>query len=448
MAVFTESEARALCDMILGQSNADAALVKLVSASDGFTNFAENQPTAAGEASVATATLTSVVRGGTASVRWNDLSRNAVQNAVTRCQELARAAPEDPERMPPLGPQEFVSVGAFFSSTAELGTAERTSAVLAVIEPARAAGLVATGAIQRVVKSQAVADSAGLFDYHDSTMVSFTTTVRTADGTGVGWAGTTHNDWLLTTAPSELARQAIEKAQASQGAEPVAAGDYLVVLEPAAVRSVTQLLRASLDARAADAGRSVFSHAEGANRLGEQVIDERLTLLSDPEDPELLACPFSEDGFPLTQTIWIQDGLLRNLSYSRYWAQQQGRDPTPPGGGIKLTGGEGTTADLTQNVGRGILVTRLGHVRATNPASLDCTGYTRDGTFLIENGQIIRPVGNLRFADSVLGMLNKVETIGTAVRTVASESTSFGESVVVPALVVRDVHFTSVSEVP
>jgi predicted Zn-dependent protease len=138
--------------------------------------------------------------------------------------------------------------------------------------------------------------------------------------------------------------------------------------------------------------------------------------------------------------------VLTNLSYSRYWAQQQSRDAVAVGGGMKLTGGDGATADLISTVERGILVTRFWDIRSVDQRRLLYTGLTRDGTFLIEGGQVTRPVKNLRFNEGPMSMLNKVESIGTAVRIVASEAGGIGEPVVAPPLVVQDFHFTSVSD--
>ena len=443
---FTEAEARDLCDQILARSTADAAAVTVSSGLDGFTRFARNEIATSGEVLRAEARVTSRIGDRSASVRWNDLGSAAIQQAVSRSDELARIAPEDPESLLLLGPQEYVQNEAFFVATEELDAERRADAVLAVTEPAAAADLVAAGFLEWTVGSRAVANTNGLFAYHNSTAASYTTTIRTPDGTGSGWAGTTHNDWMSMVSPADLAAQAIEKTQASQEAEEVAPGRFTVVLEPTAVGNLISLMRTAFDARVADEGRSFFSQPGGGNKAGEVVMDERLTLLSDPADPDLLTCPFASDGWPLSRTVWIEDGVLTNLAYSRYWARQQSRDPVAVGGGMKLTGGDGTTADLIGTVERGILVTRFWYIRPVDQRRLLYTGITRDGTFLIEGGQVTRPVKNLRFNESLMSMLNKVEAIGTAVRIVASEAGGIGDPVVVPPLVVQDFHFTSVSD--
>jgi predicted Zn-dependent protease len=442
----SEAEARDLCDLILAQSTSDGAEVNLSSVATGNTRFARNGITTSGDVIVDRATVTARVGRRSASVTWNDLGTAAIQRAVARAEELAVLAPEDPETMPLLGQQTYEQVGAFFQSTEGLDAARRADAVLAVVEPAEAAHLVATGFLQGAAGSTAVANTAGLFAYHRSTLASYSITVRTAEGTGSGWTGAVHNEWLQMTSPRDLAAAAIGKARRSIDAQPIEPGHYTVVLEPTAVGNLVQIIESELDARAADEGRSFFSRRGGGNSIGDAVIDERLTLFSDPVDPDLLTRPFTRQGVPLRRTLWIDTGILSNLAYDGFWAAEQGREPTLRGGGIKLTGGRGTTDDLVKTVERGLLVTRFWYIRPVDRPTLTYTGLTRDGTFLIENGQVTQPVRNLRFIESPISMLGRVEEVGSSQRVVASESGGGGSPVAVPALVIRDFHFTSVSE--
>jgi predicted Zn-dependent protease len=245
---------------------------------------------------------------------------------------------------------------------------------------------------------------------------------------------------------AQLAEQAIEKARGSVEASPINPGAYTVVLEPTAVGNLVQLLRFSLDARAADEGRSFFSKQGGGTKTGDVVIDERLTLFSDSSDPDLLTSPFTSDGEPVGRTSWIENGVLSSLAHSRFWADRQGKEARPLAGGLKLIGGSGTTEDLIQMVDQGLLVTRFWYIRAVDRRTMLFTGMTRDGVFLIQDGKVTRPVNNLRFNESPIAMLNNLHAIGSSVRVVASESGGFGAPVVVPPLIARDFHFTSVSE--
>ncbi len=444
--ILTRDEARALCTRILAATGAEGALVNVEGGVAGYTRFARNEISTAGDAVDVRATLTVRFGRRSASVAFNRLDDPGIKAAAERAETLAKLAPEDPEQMPLLPDQTYQEVPAFFESTEKLGAGERADAVLGIMEPAAAADLVSTGFLERRAGSSAVANSAGLFAYHHSTAASLTTTVRTPPGEGSGWSGSTHNDWARLTPPAELAARAIAKARRSAGAGTATPGAETVVLEATAVGNLLQLLRVGLDAREADEGRSFFAKSGGGNRIGETVADRRVTIYSDPADPDLLEQPFTDEGVPVGRAMWIDSGVLRTLAYSRYWAQRQNRAPVPLAGGLKMVGGEGTTDDLVATVQRGLLVTRFWYIRGVDPRTLKFTGLTRDGTFRIENGQVTGAVQNLRFNESIAAMLRNVVALGRPVRVVASESGGLGTAVVVPPLVVRNFHFTSVSD--
>jgi predicted Zn-dependent protease len=355
-------------------------------------------------------------------------------------------APDDPELLPLLEQPEYGIVDAFFQSTDELGAEARADAAAILVQRAAAESLIAAGFVDRQAITQVVANSAGLFAYHRSTLASFTATVQTEEGEGSGWAGTTHNDWTQMTAPPELADRAIDKAQRSQNPREIEPGPYTVVLEPTAVGNLLMLLGPALDARAAQRGRSRFSRPGGGDLIGDQVADQRLSLYSDPADDDLLEPPFTSTGEPVSRTTWIDSGVLRNLSYSRYWADRQGVSPTPVAGGLKLVGGTAGLRSLVESVERGVLVTRFRNIQTVDPLRLQYTGLTRDGTFLIEDGQLVGALKTLRFNETVLGMLNRIEDVGAAERVVASDSGGLGPAVVAPPLVISDFNFSGVAE--
>ncbi len=443
--LLTEAEARELCERILGHSSADGVEVRVDAADGGDARFAVNQMTTSADVHDVRATVTCRFGNRSAAVTFNAFEDPEIAESVARAERMAQLAPEDPELMPLLSGTSYGAVPAFFETTAGLSAVERTDAVVKVVETAVGAGLQSSGFLQHHAQAQAVANSAGLFGYHRTTAASLTTTVRTPTGTGSGWAGGSHNDWSRV-APGELAARAAEKAQRSVDASEVVPASYVVVLEPTAVGNLLQLLAFSLDARAADEGRSFFSQRGGGNKIGQRVVDQRVTLLSDPKDPDILERPFTEDGLPVGRTVWIEKGVLRHLAYSRYWADKQGRDPVPMAGGIKMEGGQGTAADLVANVERGLLITRFWYIRSVDRRSLLYTGLTRDGTYLVEDGRVTGAVKNLRFNDSPVAMLNNLVAVGAPVRVVASESGGIGATVVVPPIVVSNFRFTSVSD--
>jgi predicted Zn-dependent protease len=284
-----------------------------------------------------------------------------------------------------------------------------------------------------------VATSNGLFAYHLTTDASFSMTARTPDGTGSGWAGGGARDWGAID-PAALGRIAAQKAAASRNPGAIEPGRYTAVLEPAAVSDLVPLLAGALSARSADEGRSPFSKPGGGTRIGERVVDERVTLYSDPSDPDLLGQPFDSDGLPIRRTMWIESGVLRNLSYSRFWAQRQGLEPTgsPRIGGLALVGGTKTTEELVAECERGILVTHFFYIRSLDPRTVLQTGLTRDGTFLIEDGRVTRSLKNFRWNESPLLMLGRLEDIGGAVPT--------GPGLLMPPLRVSGFDFSSLSD--
>jgi len=362
---------------------------------------------------------------------------------VRQSEALARLAPDDPESMPPLPAQQYTRVNAWFDSTANLTPEARARAALTALEETRRAGdLNAAGYIVTSANANCVANKAGLFAYHRSTNANYTLTVRTTDGTGSGWAAADERDWGRLDFRA-VAQRAVEKARASQNPVAIEPGRYTVILEPQAVGDLVQLMAFAMDARQADEGRSPFVKQEGGNKIGEQVVDPRVTILSDPADPQLLAQPFDGQGLPLNRQVWVEGGVLRQLFYSRFWAQRQNRQATGFPSSVKMTGGDATTEQMIAATERGVLVTRLWYLRQVDPRTILYTGLTRDGTFLVENGRISRAIQNFRFNDSPLFMLNNLETLGRASRLAGTEA---GGNIVMPAIKVRDFSFTSLSE--
>ncbi|MDQ4080167.1 MAG: TldD/PmbA family protein, partial [Gemmatimonadota bacterium] len=265
---------------------------------------------------------------------------------------------------------------------------------------------------------------------------------RTADGTGSGWAGADDPDWSKINF-GDVSKRAIDKARLSRNPVPIEPGRYTVILESQAVADLVQLLVFYADARAADEGRSPFVKQGGGNKIGEKLVDSRVTIISDPTDPDLLAQPYDGDGLPLGRQVWIENGVLKQLYYSRFWAKKQGTAPTGFPSSVKMLGGTASIDDMIRSTPRGVLVTRLWYLREVDPRTVLYTGLTRDGTFLIENGKIAKAIRNMRFNESPLFMLNNLEMLGRPMRVAGTEA---GGAVVMPAIKVRDFNFTSLSE--
>jgi predicted Zn-dependent protease len=439
----TREQAEAVIGKIVKLSKAESMQVNLGGGYAANVRFADNRISTAGGVSTANLSIQSSYGPKHAVVQTNDMSDAGLERAVRQSEALAKLAPDDPEAMPELGPQKYEDVKTYFDSTANLSPEARAEAARMAIEPCIKAGdLKAAGFLQTGIGAGAVGNSAGLFAYQSGTSTNYTLTVRTTDGTGSGWAGADHPDWSQLDVKG-VAQRAIEKARMSKNPVAIEPGRYTVILEPQAVGDLVQLLAFSLGARAADEGRSAFSKQGGGTKIGEKIVDERVTLFTDPADPQLLSNTFDGQGLPAHRVAWIENGILKRLTYGRFWAKKMGKEPDAGTNAVKLAGGTQTQEELIASTPRGILVTRLFYLRPVDPRTVLYTGLTRDGTFLIENGKVTKAIKNFRFNESPLLMLNNLEGLGKAVRVAGTEA---GGDVVMPSLKIRDFNFTSLSD--
>jgi predicted Zn-dependent protease len=442
-ALLSREAAQALAERVVKMSKADEIQLSLTTSYQGNTRFAANQMSTAGGVTNAQVAVQSSYGPKHAVVTTNDLSDAAIRRAVEQSERLARLAPDDPEAMPGLAAQQYAAVDAFFDRTAALSPGDRAAAAKIALDATRAAGdLQAAGYIVNGMTAGALANNKGMFAYHRSTSSNYTLTVRTADGTGSGWAAADHPDWSQVDARA-VATRAIEKARLSRNPVAIEPGRYTVILEPQAVGDLVQLIANYADARSADEGRSPFVKQGGGNKVGEKIVDGRVTIVSDPTDPQLLSQPFDGEGFPLSRQVLVENGVLKQLFYSRFWAKKHNRQSTGTPQSMKMLGGSASLDEMIRSTQRGVLVTRLWYLREVDPRTILYTGLTRDGTFLIENGKITKALRNFRFNDSPLFMLNNLEALGAPVRLAGTEQ---GGDVVMPPIKVRDFTFTSLSE--
>ncbi len=442
-SVLSRAEAQVIVERVVKISKAESINVSVNTNYNTNVRFADNQMSTAGSLVDAQVAVQSSYGPKHAVVTTNDLSDASLRRCVEQSEVLARLAPDDPEAMPELEPQQYVDVNAYFESTASIDAAQRAQAALTALAPARKAGdIKAAGFLISGAGCSALGNNKGMFAYHRSTSVNYTLTVRSTDGTGSGWAAADHNDWRQIDFEKVSAR-AIEKARASKAPAAIEPGRYTVIFEPQAAGDLVQLLAFYADARQADEGRSPFSKQGGGNKVGEKIVDSRVSLFSDPADPQLLAQPFDGEGLPIARQVWLEGGALKQLQYSRYWAKKQGKAPTGGATSLKMAGGTDSMDAMIRSTQRGILVTRLWYLREVDPRTVLYTGLTRDGTFLIEEGRISRSIRNLRFNESPLFMLNNLEMLGPSERLAGTEA---GGAVAMPAIKVRDFNFTSLSE--
>lgn len=237
-------------------------------------------------------------------------------------------------------------------------------------------------------------------------------------------------------------------------------------MEPTAAGDLVRLMAGAFSARDTEEGRTFLSKRGGGTLLGEKLFPEFITLRSDPFDSRQPSLPWTGDFLPTRAITWIDKGVVANLSYDRYWATKTGKQPTPgagggfgggggggrggggggfgggAGGSLALEGSDATLESLIASVERGVLVTHFWYIRGVNPQTLQQTGLTRDGLFLIENGKITTPVMNFRFLESPVRLLKNTKRVGTAIRVRGLE----GGMMIAPSLVATDFPLPSLSD--
>ncbi|HXB06261.1 MAG TPA: metallopeptidase TldD-related protein [Puia sp.] len=443
MPILKQDDAKTLLSKVLSFSKADECQVSIGGGDTGNVRYARNSVSTSGSVSGTQLVVVSTFGKKQGITTINEYDDASLEKAVRRAETLAQLAPENPEHMPVLGPQAYAPAATtYIPATAAMSTQMRANLVDQSLGIARDAKVTAAGYLEDSAYFSALMNSRGLFGYSTGTNVNFSVTMRTDDGTGSGYASGGYNDIadLNVAAASKAAAWKAARSGAAKALEP---GKYTVVLEPAAGIVLLENLYGALDARSADEGRSFLSLPGGKTRLGEKLVDEQVNIYSDPWDERMPTGNYNFEGLPQEKVSWIEKGVMKNLFYSRYWAQKKGVKAVPFPDGFIMTGGSASLEELIKGTEKGILVTRLWYIRAVDPQTLLYTGLTRDGTFYIENGEIRYPVKNFRFNESPIIMLNNLEALGKPQRTVSGEG---GGSAMIPPMRIKDFTFTSLSD--
>ncbi len=438
--LLSEDQALSLIDKAINQSEAEGVFVSLTTGEEALSRFSENQISQNISRNRFNLTITSYFGKRSASASTTELDPDAIAQTIRRSEELARIAPEDPEWVPLLEPQTYEQrTPAFDQATATLSPLARGEIIQRVCALSTKAGVEGSGTLSTEAFVRVVGNSRGLRACDRGTEADFSFTARIEDGSS--WSQRT--GFAIDQLPIEsLIEQLIERALASRRPREVTPGAYPVVFNGAAFAELLSWIIWNLDARAADEGRSFMSRTDEAgkpsgNRLGEQMFSPLVQVQRHPAHPLLQLGTCFGDGLSNHYTEVIKDGIPQTLSYSRYWAQQQGKEPTGGMFPIVMSGSNQSLTDLIAQTERGILVNRSWYVRYINPRTLEVTGMTRDGTFWIEDGQIAYPIKNLRFNQSLPEMLRDVDALSTVQR--------FGSSVI-PGVRVKAFNFSSVTD--
>ena len=428
-----------LVEAALAACESDQAEVVLYTTEHSLTRFAESVIHQNVTERNARLSVRAVLGKRVGAARSNQLNADEARVVARRAREIAAVTAEDKEFVSLPSPQPLPEVRAYAEATAASTPEARAAAAREVVAVTQRAKCVASGSLSAEWSEVAIGNSLGVRAYAPSTQASLVVVAADEPASGYAeWHGMDLAQLDAAAAGETAARLCVE----SRGAEAIAPGPYTVILQPAAVTDMLSMLGwVGLGANAYQEGRSFLS-----GRLGEKVMGENVSLWDDGTDLRGLAFPFDWEGMPKRKVMLIEKGVARGVVHDSYTA---GRDhavntghalPAPNTYGplpLNLFLGTGDTSlqEMIGSTARGLLVTRFHYTNIIHEKQTILTGMTRDGTFVIENGKLARPVQNLRFTQSITEALSNVEQVGRDGR--------LTEGGYAPALKIAGFNFTS-----
>ncbi|MFE3766561.1 metallopeptidase TldD-related protein [Streptomyces sp. NPDC059104] len=452
-----------IVERALELSTADGCVVIADEESSANLRWAGNALTTNGVTRGRTLTVIATVDGkeGTAS---GVVSRSAVTAAdleplVRAAEAAARGAGPAEDAQPPV-------TGTPASPDFTDAPAETSSAVFADFAPAlgeafaraRAGGRELYGFANHELVTTYVGTSTGLRLRHDQPNGTLELNAKSPDRSRSAWAGRATRDFKDVDPTVLDAELAVRLGWAERKVE-LPAGRYETLLPPTAVADLLIYQMWSAAARDAVEGRTVFSKPGGGTRIGEELSRLPLTLRSDPHAPGLESAPFViahssgddasvfDNGLPVPATEWISGGELARLTTTRHSADLTGLPLSPSFGNLILDGGgDKSLEEMVAGTERGLLLTCLWYIREVDPATLLLTGLTRDGVYLVENGQVTGEVNNFRFNESPVDLLSRASEAGRTEKTLPREWGDWFTRAAMPALRIPDFNMSSVSK--
>jgi PmbA protein len=384
-------------------------------------------------------------------VTTNLFQPSSLRQSLRKAISLAKVQQPNDEFISLPGPRSIPEVETFSKNISRLTPLQKVRMVKNLLKRAKEKGCKASGAFSNGEVELAVANSLGVEAYQKFSDLFLHLIVENEKSSSYASFVARDPDQLDVDA---LAQEAIGKTSEEETIQ-IEPGEYEVILEPYAVSELLSFLGyLGFHALAVQEGRSFFS-----NRFGEKMVDEKVTIYDDGLDPEGLQVPFDFEGMPKKKVTFFDRGIAREVTYDSFTAGREGKDSTGHGliapntaGPIPINlfmkAGESSLGEMIQSVRRGIYVTRFHYTNVVEPMKAMITGMTRDGTFLIEGGEITRPVKNLRFTESVLKALSRVSAISKD-RKICSEGTVYSRRFVTgtaaPAIKIDGFNFSGVS---
>ena len=434
---------------VLGLSGADQTEVLIQGSDEQLTRFAANS-IHQNVSEIDVAVRVRAVFGQKVGVAsGNDLSDGALRQLADSAETAARLQQDNPNFRSLPAPQPIQEQDAYVAATAACTPEMRARAVATVCALARENGLEAAGAYSTSTNELLVANSLGISAYHRRTVGQLITLMM--GETSSGYADQTALD-VAQLDPEAVARTALDKALRGENPTEIEPGAYTVILEEDAVASMLFTLGyLGLGALSVQEGRSFMN-----GRFGQPITGDRITIWDDGSDPRGVVQPFDYEGVPKQPVTLIEEGIAKAVVYDSFTAGRE-QDRTSTGHSLPapntvgplpmnlfLAPGKASKADMLASTERGVWVTRFHYTNPVHPVKAVLTGMTRDGTFLIEKGEIVRPLKNLRFTQGILEAFAGAEMIGTELKLVKA---GWGASATcVPALKIHDFRFTGTTE--
>jgi len=399
--MISREEIKSLLDKVLSKVRAPYAQAEYYFRHNVATRFGENAITQNIGGAEEYVRLAVAYHKNHGSSITNKLDCDSIDTLVKGAEEIAKSSPADPEYMPPIQSQTFPTVPQrYYNDVAQLTPAAIAEEISTAVEIAKAENYKTGGLFAASWGAKAIANSEKLFAFDGFSNLNYSATMH--GPLGSGFASQNAESVSRVNAKS-LAHLALKTAKNAQNPQPVEPGEYTVIFEPHAVADLLGFMTWNMSARDADEGTTVF-----AGKVGQRLFNERVSIETKIDDPELPAPPFGPDGLSARRTVWVHAGVVERLRHDRYWASQKKTDPDPLLYPLLMDGQEQSFADLIARCKKGLLVKRLWYIRYVDRKELLLTGMTRDGLFLIENGRIIHPVTNLRFNESPVVFLQNV----------------------------------------
>ncbi|MBW6468045.1 MAG: TldD/PmbA family protein [Anaerosomatales bacterium] len=416
MSRLTADQARQLAARVVALTQADAAEVVVVSADDSLTRFAENRIHQNVTETDTRISVRAVLgdRQGVAST--NRLDEASLAGCCAAAVAAASAAPADPAFPGLPSPVPVQTPVRAAEAAAGFGPEQRAEVALGIVRQCSSRLIQAAGGVASTLQTVAIGNSLGVDVGMETTSVRATVLAQT-DRAGSGWASF-HGPDPTGLVADALGDEAATLARRSEYPADLEPGSYTVVLAPEAVADIVDFLGyLGFSARSFEEGRSFLS-----GNLEKRIMSELVTISDNACAPESFGLVFDYEGMPKRRVPLIENGVATGVVTDSYWAARTGRAntghalPAPNAFGpmtldLMMDAGETTLDELIGSVERGVYVTRFHYVNAEDPVPVTLTGMTRDGTFLIEDGELATPLKNQRFTQGAVAALNAVKGV-------------------------------------